>query len=456
MQDPIQTPIGSAAFGMSSPADVQDLHKALSVDYQMPPKDGANALRAYSIDGTLRTVSYTQKHIKFWNRTPKLRAFSTVEEYVKLNNYGNQRTGAFVDAGALPPSQDSSYSRENKNVKYVGTTRAVQHQATVVETVVVDNLIAQEQINGTIYLLGVIERSFFDGDSSVISQEWDGIMTEIEKEYAASPESGIVIDLEGKDITKQDLTRGSNVILNNYGIPTLMYTDLDTMGRINELFYGNQFITNPDGAGVVGAVATDRFNYLPKQTFEYEPDVFLKPNIEPLIEASSENAPSAPTVQAATAQDAASKFKNAVNAKYIVAALNKYGESEGSTPVTASVQAGDKVTLTITRQGGRPIAGYAIYRADLATDTPKFIKRIPAQTTGNDTVFVDLNENIPGTGKAVLIFEDTTNWCFKQLIPFVKIPLAIVDASIRWMQLLYGVPILATPRKNVLFKNIKL
>lgn len=454
MQTPEQTPIGGAAFGMVPAQDVQDLNKALSVDYQMPPTTGANALRAYSIDGTLRTVSYNQKHIKFWNRTPKLRAYSTVEEYVKLLNYGDMRSGAFVDAGALPPSQDSNYSRENKNVKYVGTTRAVQHQAMVVETVVIDDLVAQEQVNGTIYLLGVIEKALFTGDASVVKQEWDGIITEIEKEYAADPSSEIVIDLEGQDITKQTLTRASNVILNNYGIPTLMYTDLITMGRINELFYENQFIANTDGSGVVGGVANAGFAYQPKQTFAYEPDVFLKPGETALATASSQNAPAAPTATAAAAADAASKFKNALNATYIIGAVNKFGESIGSTPVQVSIAQGDAVTLTITKQGGAEVAGYRIYRSDVNGQVPTFIKRIPA-TSQTVTVFKDVNEDIPGTGKAVLIFEDMTNFCFKQLVPFIKIPLAIVDASIRWMQMLYGVPILATPRKNVVIKNIK-
>jgi hypothetical protein len=36
----------------------------------------------------------------------------------------------------------------------------------------------------------------------------------------------------------------------------------------------------------------------------------------------------------------------------------------------------------------------------------------------------------------------------------LKIPLATIDTSIRWMQLIYGTPVLYTPRHNVLFKNI--
>lgn len=455
MFTPENTPqIGAGGFGATTQQEIQELNKALSVDYQMPPTSGANALRAYSIDGTLRTVSYQQKHIKFWNRTPKVKAYSTVEEYVKIINYGNQRAGAFVDAGALPPGQDSNYERASKNVKYVGTTRAVQHQAMVVETVVVDDLVAQEQINGTIYLLGVIEKSLFDGDSSVISQEWDGICTEIQNDFNSDPTCGTVIDLKGADITKETLTEASNIILNNYGIPTVMYNDLQTMGKLNALFYGNQMVTQVDGTGIVGGVVQNNFAYLPKQTFEYEPDVFLKPGLTPLTTASSDKAPAAPSVAAAAASDPTSSIP-AGTYDYIVSAVNKNGESVGSSVVTQAVVAGEKVTLTITKQGNAEVAGYCIYRS-LTGGTPVLVARIPRNPNDENGSYVDKNQNIPGTGRAILIYEDPTNFMFKQLVPFIKIPLAIVDASIRWMQLLYGTPVLATPRKNVIIKNIKL
>ena len=458
MNTPESLAPGTGAFGFSSQKDLEDLNKALAIDYSQPPTEGASALRAYSIDGTLRSVTYTQKHIKFWTRTQKLKAYSTVEEYVKLRNYGNTRAGAFVDAGALPPSQDSAYSRENKNVKYVGTTRAVQHQAMVVETVVVDDIIAQEQINGTIYLLGVIEEALFKGDSNIVAQEWDGIFGEIEREYNSDNTCGIVMDLQGADITKYDLTKASNVILNNYGIPNLAYCDLDTMGRINQLFYQNQFIENVQG-GVTGGVALGQFTYLPKQSFEYEPDVFLRPNEAPLAVKSADQAPSTPTIAGAAiaAADVTSgkTFANATNVKYVVVAVNKYGESAGSTAATVAVAAGGQATVTITPAVGSNEVGYKIYRADSATGDPLFIKRI-ARADAATTVFKDENLDIPGTGRMLLMYDDVTNNCFKQLVPFIKIPLAIVDASIRWMQLLYGTPIYSTPRKNVLIKNIRL
>jgi hypothetical protein len=50
---------------------------------------------------------------------------------------------------------------------------------------------------------------------------------------------------------------------------------------------------------------------------------------------------------------------------------------------------------------------------------------------------------------------DLQNLAFKQLAPMLKIPLATLAASIRWMQLLYGTPIVYSPRKNIIFRNLK-
>ena len=44
---------------------------------------------------------------------------------------------------------------------------------------------------------------------------------------------------------------------------------------------------------------------------------------------------------------------------------------------------------------------------------------------------------------------------FKQLAPIMKMDLAILGPSYRWMVLLYGVPQLYAPGKWMKFKNIK-
>jgi hypothetical protein len=66
----------------------------------------------------------------------------------------------------------------------------------------------------------------------------------------------------------------------------------------------------------------------------------------------------------------------------------------------------------------------------------------------------DYNANLPGTTSAYLFQMNRDNMAWKQLAPMVRIPLATIDTSIRWAQVCYGVPVLYSPQKNVLFRNI--
>lgn len=443
-------------FSVTSEKDVAELNKALAIDDSHPPTTGASALRAYSIDATLRTVSYTQKQIKFWNRITRVPAYSTVEEYAKIEDYGNSFAGAFTNAGALPTAHDSNFSRENKSVKYLGTTRAVQHPATLVRTAATDSLIATEQVNGTIFLLGVIERSLFDGDPSVIPQEWAGLGYELEAEHASNPLKNLVIDMRGAALSRADLNDGATVVLNNYGVPSAFYSDLLTMSDLNVLYQDSQRF-NDGNSGANPGIAQEKYRYMPGQFFDFVPDVFIRRDATPQTVVLT-GAPGAPEIDSATAGAVGggevSQF-DAVDVSYKVSAVVASGESLPSALEDVTVTAGQKVTIVISQPNANTYAatGFRIYRKDPGQANYVLLKSIPV-SVGATTTFTDLNENLPGTANAYLIQEDSQNIAFKQLAPFTKIPLATIDASIRWMQLLYGVPILFTPTKNVMFKNV--
>ena len=69
-------------------------------------------------------------------------------------------------------------------------------------------------------------------------------------------------------------------------------------------------------------------------------------------------------------------------------------------------------------------------------------------------VYTDRNWLIPATSQAFMVQNNMQNYAVRQLAPMMKIPLATIAASIRWMQLLYLTYILYTPRKNVLYINV--
>ena len=163
-------------FGESSQQQLNDINKALSAGYASDPASQSNggALRVESLESTLKIVSFMQKHIVFYNDVPKSKAYNTVEEYNLLSKYGG-RGGHFINEGGLPRTEDSKYQRKVQFVKFMGTTREITHPMLLVKPAH-GNVVALETKNGAQWMLERMELSMFHGDSSIISQEFDGFL----------------------------------------------------------------------------------------------------------------------------------------------------------------------------------------------------------------------------------------------------------------------------------------
>jgi hypothetical protein len=51
---------------------------------------------------------------------------------------------------------------------------------------------------------------------------------------------------------------------------------------------------------------------------------------------------------------------------------------------------------------------------------------------------------------------DSDALCWKQLGSMIKYDLAVTDTSYRWLQLLYGTPLVTAGRKHVIAENLLL
>jgi hypothetical protein len=118
-------------FGTSSAAHLDELRKALSAGYQVSSQTGGGALRVQSLESSLKVLTNTEKNYVFWQDVEKKAAYSTVEEYNTLNQYGPDN-GGFNFEGVLPEQDDTSYTRNVALVKFLGTTRSVSHPLTLV------------------------------------------------------------------------------------------------------------------------------------------------------------------------------------------------------------------------------------------------------------------------------------------------------------------------------------
>ncbi len=449
-------------FGSATQGELEELNKALTAGYQNPPLSGGNALRVESLEATLRILTFTQKHVKLWRNIPKLPAYSTVEEYNLQTSYGAD-AGHFVTEGELPQTQDAAYERKVAQVKFMGTQREVTHVATVVRPAH-GNMIALETTNGTVWLLERIERSLFEGRSDVIPQAFDGMLKQITDDPTASAQN--VLDMRGGPITEDAAQEAANIIVQAYGDPSDLYLAPRAKSDIGKQFYPRERIGLPAPVNGKVGVSVGSFESDAGEII-FQPDIFLRSGKNNGVKsaptsASSTRAPTAPTAAGANVAGpiTGSRFFAADigNFIYSVSALNRFGESAvGSTAATAIAAAGDAIDVTITDGGGADTAtGYRIYRTGVggAVGTTQVITDVPRIGAAATTVFRDLNTALPGTSKAYMIQQNTQFFSFRQLAPMLKIPLATIAASIRWMQLLYGTPIVYAPRKAVIFTNV--
>jgi len=461
-------------FGVASQTDVDNLNKALEAGYQISNQTGGSALRPESLENTLKVVTIQNEHIKFWRSIPKSPAYSTVEEYNRRVRYGG-RGGAFITEGALPRSEDGEYARKTALVKFLGTTREITHPMQLVRSAH-GNVVALETQAGALWILERLEESLFFANSEHIAEEFDGLDKLIIDGLADSTAEGrstlrggstgdaSIIDMRGGSMTEGAFEEAAEVIQKNAGMPTDFWSGTRVVSDFVKTFYPKERYSMPAPRdGVVGIGINKVITSV--APINLNPDIFLAPIKSAPAAADNASSPTKPTSVTVTVQAVSTSrgFEVAEYGTYYytVCALSKSGESvveAGNVAAVVAAAGSSEVKLSIVVgavSGNDATSAYRIYRSKLggAAADMQFIRQV-AVTTPGPTVVLDGNEDLPGTSRAYMIQQNAMNLNFRQLAPMLKMPLARIASADRWMQLLYGVPILYTPRKNVIFKNI--
>jgi len=457
---------GVEGFGAATQQDVDNLNKALTAgaDINAPGSVVAGdgfSLRVESLESTLKVTTYKMDHIRLWKAIPKLPAYNTVEEYNQLQEYGSNSDSAFIAEGNLPESDDSSYQRKYAVVKFMGTTRSVTHPMTLV-TSAIGPVIAQETINGTMHLLKQLESALFYGDSSLISVQFDGY----EKLITDNSPATNIIDQRGLPLSEDILTDAALTLQDspNYAQPTNMHLNPKVKADLVKTFFPKErhdtFAGNKNGM-----IGTDIRGFTsPAGDIAFDANTFITDGGGPNAAAigDSTKRPGTPTIStsATTPADAAAMFTadDAGDYFYSVVAVNRYGRSI-KVAVDASaiaVAAGDRMTFGVTPGGTTAVEYYALYRSQKngLVGNQRLIKRVANAAGAGASTVIDQNFNLPYCTSAFIFQQNLECMSFKQLAPLIKIPLATIDTSIRWAQLLYGVPLLYCPGKVLMIKNI--
>lgn len=464
---------GLNGFGTAPATDIQELAKALEAGYQITNQTGGSALRVESLEASLKVVTWSNHHIKFWKKIPKSPAYSTVEEYNQLVSYG-PTSFAFTQEGELPPSTDTSYARRTQLVKFMGTTREVTHPATLVHPAHGD-VIALENQNGILWLLERVETALFSADSNLAfdgeAEQWDGLDALID------PTS--FIDLQGQPPQEADIEEASNKIIEAYGYPTDLFLGTRVLSDLVKTMYPRERVqlpapTNGQIGQAVNTMATQA------GVIEFNPDIFIRRLPSPPSAPTHANAPATPQQASTALAGTDGDFNKGAPAgtneyAYVYTACNRFGESQMS-PVMAANQsisqvqkdAGSHITLTMTNAavvGAFPTEYFRIYRtAPMAASSSvptlassySLVAQVATSSQGaaGTTTFNDLNFLLPFTSIAYLGELTPNVITFRQLAPMMRLDLAVLAPAYRWMILLYGTPLLFAPKKWLRLVNI--
>jgi hypothetical protein len=472
----------------TSQGDLNELNKALEAG-QITGRETTNLttasgapLKVESLEKTLKLITFRESDIVLFKRIPKKPAFNTVEEYNQQTSYGTDR-GGFYNEGELPLEEDSTFVRRAQLVKFLGVTRSVTHQMTLVNTVV-GNPTQKAVQDGMMWILRKLNRSLYNGNGDVVPQEFYGLLTQ----HAQNPEytslnayfnSEVIIDMRGAKLSESAMETAANSIVENFGQPDQFFAPPKVISEFVKNFYGNKFIPINTAANSAGKVG------MRVQEFESQfgpiglnKDVFFNklPTKTTVTGATHPNAANAPTADgvapiAAVGADASGKWaaSDAGSYFYAVTAINRYGESAVTVlGASTAIVTGGAVDLKFAATASTyATTGYRIYRSDkgaasaaAATFYPVFdisIAQLAAGYDGAAALLVrDRNRFMPNTDQAFMTQFDNEVLDFAQLAPMMKMDLAIISPAYRFMVLLYGTPFLYAPKKMVRFINIGL
>lgn len=427
---------------------------------------GGRAITIENIDADLKSTIADQSELLLWNLFRHSPIYAVLDQYMMITNEGQlgkrHAAGVFTSEAAFPTSKDVTLKRKVDTTKFLRDMRDLTHVLEVAKTMAEKHTLLNKA--GAMTVLTANEKCTIHGDSDVIPNEFDGLLKKILTAYAAGYD--VVIDCrktgassgsEGGSISETDLDEGARKIRNGLGaathliLPNLIQSDLNQIlpvgRRVN--IGGGQSLNLTElmgGMPMVGFQTGFAFNGWGDGTI---PHFKFAPHIERFFPSGESDDVKAPTVVIGTPKtpltaptavgivlaqeaDAASKFSTGDLGEYFyrVSAINADGETIATVPDTASiiVTAGNKVKLTITGADAL-ITGYSIYRsAKAAADETdcRWIMDVKCDNVAGNTVVYDLNENLPGTSQAILVSNAPATGAidYRQLLPFVRIPLA--------------------------------
>jgi len=435
------------------------LVKSLAIGYGTDAAGftGGRALQPEDCDTTLFNVMREDvSDFKMMNTIKKSPAKSTVTQFNLRTDVGDEDLG-FVEEGGIAPENNQEIVRKTRDMKYIQKFGEVTEQAIQANTF--EPAFEAEKIATTISTLRTAEKYCFHGDAKVVPKQFDGFLAQIRD---APSDKRNIYDLRGKTIGTAGeaiFTQVAEMIANKGGeankvfFPLILGEDIQALCR-DRLRFGtkdNQMTTVWDEYPTI-------FGTLKIGGDTAGVDKMFKP--KGLVKPSGKTPPNIPSALTAVAASGAGSLflaGDAGNYTYTVHAVNEYGISEGKTiAAVVAVAAGDKVTITITPATTNPGTGFIICRSAKGGSIVMEMVRI-GRSDAATTVFVDLNEDLPGTAEMLFLTEKKMQVVaeFLQFLPLRLYRMAVTNRLVvPFIMALWGTPNLKAPHWSGYVKNI--
>ena len=126
-----------------------------------------------------------------------------------------------------------------------------------------------------------------------------------------------------------------------------------------------------------------------------------------------------------------------------------------------AIVAGDEVTVTITHPSDADVTGFMLHRSRKngtnATGDFREMVRVARRAGQSTTLYVDDNQNIPGTSPVFLLNQTpgANAVTLRRLLPLTMFPLYATDTAARlWAQLFFCYLRVAKPQQLAMIRNV--
>lgn len=377
------------------------------------------ALSMQYIDGTMSSIVASDVDFAFLNEIPKRSVDQTIAEYNKMKSHGDSpyRT-SFVSQSADPSFGDAYLKRKFDEMAYLSEgfsyNRVIARTRNTNDPEVVSSTAAMRR------MLTSLSRGLWNGDRDMMSVEMDGIVKKIN-----ALGSDFVYDCRGQ-LPGADVIQhfASQIRSKFFGLANKFYMPVGTKNLYDQADLGDKqyiFFDGQPGQGIYSSRIVEgvKASFALNNKIMYVPDLWIdesnfgvpsdydRANDTIVETAVGENPPDTPAIAAAALAPAVPGSLWAAGdvgtVAYRVAAIGSRGASQATLQQTATVAVGGAVEITITpAASGERAESFIVFR-ETAPGSGDFrkIARVQRANVG-DTIFVDLNETLPGTGVGVL------------------------------------------------------